>query len=161
MRRRRKVELKEKGWSDEKIREAEIMLEKELKHDTHYSKIVFWTAIIVTVLGNFFVSLVLIPLLLFMQGWVLYSVVIVLAFLVGYLYNFLITDIGHLKLHHHLAASILIPLLALGNIIAMMSVAEMYVGQTIPHQSGFVAFVFTVFFLLPYIIDRIRHHIKR
>ena len=122
MKTNKRLELKEKGWSEKEIVHAEEALNRAERHDVHFSKIVFWSALIVTIFGNFIVSLVLIPFLIVLNKFVLYAVVVLLAGSIGFLYKLLITDIGHLEKKHHIAASIFVPLIAIANIVGMVIV---------------------------------------
>lgn len=155
-----KTRLQEKGWDDAEIQKAEQALARDLHYDVHFSRIVFWSAIIVIVFANMVVAGVLIPFLIALNEWVLYSAVIILAGTVGFLYNFLITDIGHLERKHHLGAGILVPLLALGNIVAVVILSNKVIQDAkipnVQHDPYAIGIVFAVAFILPYIIDRLR-----
>ncbi len=154
-----KLRLKEKGWSEEEIVHAETALDRAEKQDVHFSKIVFWSALIVTILGNFVVSLILIPFLIVLNKWVLYAIIILLAGSIGFLYKLLITDVGHLEKKHHIAASIAVPLIALANIIGMVLVSNKFIRdlkvENVQHNPVIVAVVFAVVLILPYVLHKI------
>ncbi len=156
----KRTQLKEKGWSEQEIRKAEAALERSENYDLQFSKIVFWSAIVVVVFANILIAGVLIPFLIALNQWVLYSAVIILGGTVGFLYNFLITDIGHLERKHHVWAGILVPLLALGNIITVVLLSNRFIQdakiQNVQHNPYLIGIVFVIAFILPYIIDRIR-----
>ncbi|HLC70562.1 MAG TPA: hypothetical protein VJI32_01055 [Candidatus Nanoarchaeia archaeon] len=155
-----KARLQEKGWKDTDITKAEAALERDLRYDVHFSRIVFWSAIIVIVFANILVAGVLVPLLIALNEWVLYSAVVILAGTVGFLYNFLITDIGHLEKKHHIWAGILVPILALGNIIAVVLLSNRFIEaahiQNVEQDPYLIGILFAMAFILPYIIDRMR-----
>ena len=158
----KKTELKEKGWSDKEIKHAQAVLEKSEHHDVFFSKIVFWSALVVTIFANVLVSLILVPFLIVLNQWVLFSLIILLGGTIGFLYNFLITDIGHLEKKHHLLASIIIPVIALANLVVMVIysnrfIVELKVNNPL-HNPWVVAAIFVIAFILPYFIDRIRKH---
>ncbi len=153
------LKLKQKGWSEEEIKHAERELEKVTAYDVHFSKIVFWSALVVIIFGNMLVSFILIPFLIVLNQTFLFFITIVLGLLIGFVYNFLVTDIGHLRKKHHVAASIIIPLLAIANIIGVALAAESLTKNvTVQHQHNpwIVGVIFAVAFVLPYIVDRIR-----
>ena len=155
----KKLELKEKGWSEEEIIHAENALDRAEKQDVHFSKIVFWSALIVTIFGNFIVSLILIPFLIVLNKWVLYGIVVLLAGSIGFLYKLLIMDIGHLEKKHHISASIAVPLIALANIIGMVLVSNKFIRdlkvENVQHNPVMVAIVFAVVLILPYVFSKI------
>ena len=156
----KKVQLQEKGWSEVEIQHAQAALERTERYDVQFSKIVFWCAIIVVIFANIVVAGVLIPFLIALNQWVLYSAIIILAGTVGFLYNFLITDIGHLERKHHVWAGILIPILALGNIIAVVLLSNKFIEDAhisnVKQNPYMIGVMFALAFILPYIIDRIR-----
>tara|TARA_Y100000310_G_C20647066_1_gene797251 strand:- start:883 stop:1371 length:489 start_codon:yes stop_codon:yes gene_type:complete len=158
MKETKKKELKDKGWKDTEIKHAEEALEKSTRHDAHFSKIVFWSALLVIVFGNLVVSVVLIPFLVALNKNFLYVIVVLLAGIIGFLYNFLIHDMGHLEKKHHITAGILVPLIALGNVVVMVLLsnrftADIKIGE--PHNPWIIASVFAVAFILPYIFTKI------
>ena len=164
MKQKQKLKLTEKGWSEEEIIHAEDALDRAEKQDIHFSKIVFWSALIVTIFGNFIVSLILIPFLIVLNKWVLYSIVILLAGSIGFLYKLLITDIGHLEKKHHIAASIVVPLIAIANIVGMVLVSNKFIRdlrvENVQHNPIMVAIVFAVVLISPYVLHQIFSVIK-
>ncbi len=164
MKSERKEQLKGKGWSEDEIEHAEQELEKAASHDVHFSKIIFWSSLVVIIFGNLLVSLVLIPFLIVFSKWMLYSVVILLAATIGFLYSFLVKDIGHLKKKHHISAGIIIPLIALANMVMMVLFSNKFIKgikiNTEPHNPWLVAIIFAVAFIVPYVISQIREYLQ-
>ena len=152
--------LKEKGWNNQEIDQAQAILERMKQHEVHFSKIVFWSALLVIIFANVIVSLILIPFLIVLNQWVLFFLIILLGGTIGFLYNFLITDIGHLEKRNHLLASVIIPIVALANLVVMVIfsnqfITELKVNNPL-HNPWIVAIVFVIAFILPYVIDSIR-----
>jgi len=160
MKPQRKDELRQKGWREEDLLKAEAILDKTTKHDIFFSKIVFWSALLVIIFANLLVSIILIPFLITLYDLVLYAIVAVLGLVIGFLYNFLITNIGLLETKHHRAASIIIPIIAVGNVVVMVLTANKFIENiqinNQPHNPWIVAAVFGGAFILPYIVDQIR-----
>lgn len=165
MKPQRRDELKQKGWREEELIRAEAILDKATKHDIFFSKIVFWSALVVIVFANLLISLILIPFLIALYDVVLYAIVAVLGLVIGFLYNFLITDIGLLETKHHRAASIIIPIIAMGNVVVMVLTANRFIENiqinNQPHNPWIVAAIFGGAFILPYIVDQIRKSLQR
>ena len=165
MRQQRKEELRQKGWREEDLAKAEAILDKTTKHDIFFSKIVFWSALVVIIFANLLISIILIPFLITLYDLVLYAIVAILGLVIGFLYNFLITDIGLLETKHHRAASIIIPIIAVGNIVVMVLTANKFIENiqinNQPHNPWAVAAVFGGAFILPYIVDQIRRAFQR
>jgi len=157
---KKKEELLKKGWSEKELKKAEAALEKTELKDIFFSKITFWSALIVIIFANLIVSLILIPFLIVLNKWILYSTIVILAGVIGFLYNFLVLNIGHLEKKHHVLAGIIVPVLALANMIVMVSVSNQFIAdlkvQNPPHNPYILGAIFAVAFILPYIFSRIR-----
>jgi hypothetical protein len=148
--------LQEKGWPDQEIIRAKEALEKADKQDVFFSKIVFWSALVVVVFANVMISLILIPFLIFLSSWVLYSIVALLGLMIGFVYNFLITDIKHLEWHHHLLAGIILPVIALANMFVMVIFSNRYAEKAaFSHTNSpwLIGIIFAGTFILPAIVD--------
>lgn|SRR3989338_2245892 len=159
-----KIELLKKGWTEKEILKAERILKSTATREISFSKLVFATTLVVIIFANIIVSLVLIPFLVVFDSWLLYSLVIILAGLVGFLYTFLISNITHLEQKHHLLATLIIPLIAIVNLFVMVFVSNKYVlemkGQLAQHNPWIISIVFALAFITPSIIEHIRLHIK-
>lgn len=160
MKKHRPLKLAEKGWSESQIRHAESILSKTEHHDVFFARIVFWSAIIIIIFANLIVSLVLIPFLIVFSNWILYSIIILLSGTIGFLYNYLITDIGHLERKHHIAASIIIPIIALTNMIIMIYISNRFIQdlkvKNDLHDPWLISIIFVLAFILPFLIDQFR-----
>jgi len=160
MKKHRPLRLAERGWNETQIRRAETILNRAEPHDIFFSKIVFWSAILLIIFANLLVSLILIPFLIVFSNWILYSIIILLAGAIGFLYNYLITDIGHLERKHHVAASIIIPLLALANMIVMIYISNRFIQdlkvKNPLHDPWLISIIFVLAFILPFLIDQMR-----
>jgi len=158
---KRKAVLVHKGWGEKEIRHAEAVLERADRYDIFFSRMVFWSALLVIIFANLIVSLILIPFLIALEGWILYSAIILLGMMVGFVYNFLITDVSHLERKHHIWAGILVPLIAVLNMVGMVLVSNKVVAglpiEITPNNPWIVAGVFVLAFVTPYIIDSILH----
>ncbi len=152
--------LRRKGWNEREIAKAERIVNVPQPHDSHFSRIVFWSALIVIIFANLVVSLVLIPFFIIFHAWMLYSIIILLAGSIGFLYNLLITDIGHLQRKHHVWAGIIVPIIAAANMIIMVLVANQFIAethtQTATQSPWLIAAVFSGVLILPYLFGLLR-----
>ncbi len=100
-----------------------------------------------------------------LSSWILYGIVILLALVMGTLYNFLIKDIGHLEAKHHLLAAVIIPLIALANVLVMVLAGNKLIAQAQinnePHNAVIMALVFAVSFILPVLVNRLKLHLSK
>ena len=152
----RKQQLYQKGWTQVELHKAESLLDHTDPNHLFFSKIVFWSALLVIIIGNILVSLVVIPFLFFLQPQALYAIVVILALVIGALYNFLITDIELLERKHHILASIIVPLFAALNFILVVLYSNQYMqklGDSAQYNPWVVSLLFAVVFLVPFLWD--------
>ena len=149
--------LEKKGWNEKEIQKVTSVLDKQREHDAFFSRIIFYSALLVIIFANVFVSFSVLFLSVALSSWLLYLVVTVLALTIGFLYSYLITDIGHLERRHHLFAGVIIPLIAIGNIILIAVVGNKIILDlglnTGRHNPWILGIVFGFMFLVPSLID--------
>ncbi|PIN73470.1 hypothetical protein COV20_04570 [Candidatus Woesearchaeota archaeon CG10_big_fil_rev_8_21_14_0_10_45_16] len=159
----RKVELREKGWSSQEIHKAEKALEEASRHDIAFSRMIFWSALLLTVVANFLVTAVLIPFLAFFEPWTLYVTMSIIALMIGFVYNFLLSDIAHIEARHHILAGIIVPVIAIGNVVLMIFASDRLLSGSdivVTEDPWTLAGVFVAAFLLPYLLGRLRYLFK-
>lgn len=161
MKHQTQLKLRAKGVSASELARTKKILDHPRSHDPHFAKVVFYSALIVIVFANIIISAVLIPFLVLISGPILYTITTILALMVGFLYNFLITDIGHLEKHHHIFASIITPLIALANLALITFAANKYAITA--NNPIIIATLFAIAFILPSIIGKLHnmHHANK
>jgi len=159
-----KDRLKKKGWTDEEIEKTLRIFEKAEENKRPslilLDKLVYWVAILLVIIGNFVISVVLIPLLLTMQSAItLYFIIFILAIAFGLLFSLLLGDIGTINREKLIMPEIFIPIIAVINIWVVVYIAN-YISQRFEefklHNPVIVVLVYVVAFSLPYIIQKIR-----
>ena len=157
-----KHKLRKKGWLEHEIEHAEKIIEKGIektKYGHNLDLFVYWTALVVTLVGNIAVSFVLIPFLFMVEGFVLYVIIFVIAVMFGFVFNLLIKDIDNMEVHHHLIAGIFIPFIAIINVFIIVRFSNVLASQVafldIPKTDPLpVAIVYVVGFILPYLVSK-------
>ena len=151
-----KKSLAEKGWSKKDISRAVKIIEKakENKHPKIkiLDKSVYWISLLLAILGNFIISVSLIPVLLVLKNFQLYAVIITMGVSFGLLFELLIRTI-ELKTHHHIFLSILMPLVALINIMIIGVISnnlEKIISLQNQQNPFFVGIAYALSFMLPY-----------
>lgn len=150
--------LKLKGWTDEDIQHAIKVLEKaeKKKHPATFflDKMVFIIALLLAVMGNIFIAVRIIPLLVTLNDTFINIILILLGFSFGSLFALLIHDIEKLSFGHHLIASIIMPLTA---IFTMFMIVDITNGLTVIegfkyHNPWITGIIYAISFLIPYIV---------
>lgn len=154
--------LSQKGWSIPEIAKIKQASAHSEQYDKHFSKIVFWSSLLVIIVANVLVSLVLIPVLVALTNLLLYAIVVVLGGTIGLLYHFLIRDIGHLEKKHHLLAGIIVPVIALANLVLAVLWSNRFIGdigvQNQPHNAWLLGAVFAVALIVPAVVGGIKRN---
>lgn len=152
-----KIALQQKGWAQEEIAKAEVLLERVESYDRHFSKIVFAIAVVVTLFAHILVAVVLIPLLIALNQKIVSIIVVILGGMLGFIYQFLVKDIGHLKRKHHLLAGIIVPLFALATTVLVVLVSNKFITdlkiKNTLHNPWVIGVLFAIAFMVPQIIS--------
>ena len=153
--------LEKRGWKNKEIAKAGSIVENANVHKTKENlfleKRVFWILLAVIIVGNFAISVALVPLLLALKGIALYFLIIVLGISFGMLYELVIRTIEHLEKRHHLFLAAMIPLVALGSAFLISREANELVLKfklNNIHEPAMIGLAYSVSFVLTYIIYR-------
>lgn len=167
---RKKVKKKHvvsRGWVEEAVaHDADhVVREKHVPHDPYLSRVVFWSSVFVVIVANILTSVALVPLFAVLTPLFLNVVVAVVALSLGFLYNLLIIDIGHLGRRHHLLAGVIVPLIAVANVVVMAGVGNQIIDalaiQNVKQSPLISAVVYGVAFIVPFLVDRLLVRMKK
>ena len=160
--------MKAKGWSkkeiDDAIKKMHSPKKKHKEYAVYSSSILYWTTLLVLLVSNLLVAIVLIPFLVVIDSGFIYLIIALLGFVFGILFNHLIRDIEHLERHHHVAATVFIPLVAVLNLFAIIPVTNTVrmLLELGPIQSPVViAATYVCAFILPYLWSSIREGLEK
>lgn len=153
--------LEKKGWKKKEIINA-VDIIKKAKHSKTTGNLflerrIYWILLIIIIAANFAISVALIPVLVVLKGMFLYIVLMLLGIVFGLLFELVIRSIEHLEKKHHLLLAVLIPLIALANAFVISNVSNNLMSTLSLanlHNSLVVALVYSVSFVLPYIVYR-------
>lgn len=161
--------LREKGWEEHEINHALEIMHSEEKQQKHIhikkdmNKTIYWTVLLVLTIGNFLISIIMIPFLLVLETYQVEIIVTVIGLIFGSLFNLIIRDIEHIESKHHFAAALFIPALAIINVFVMVSVANTFSARfnlMNAKNPVFVSLFYVGAFVIPYIIGEIRDYVK-
>ncbi len=158
---KRKLRVVNENFIQQQIKGMDkIATERHEVHDVFLARMVFWSSIAVVVIANILTSIVLIPFLSVLSSWFRNFVVVVIALIMGFLYNYLLIDIGHMDRRHHLLAGVVVPLIAVVNVVVMVGISNQIIDsfaiQTMKQSQLAVGLMYGIAFIIPYVIDRMR-----
>ena len=154
--------LKKKGWTKKEINDT-LKIFREAKNNKHpaikfLDKSVYWIALAAAILGNFIISVVLIPFLLTLRDFQLYLVIITIGVTFGSLFELLIRSITHLEARHHLFFGFLVPIIAIINVFVITTYSKglekkLMIGSA--YNPLVVSVVYGAAFIIPYVFYRL------
>ena len=153
--------LEKRGWSEKEISKAVEIIHnaKQLKtqETRFFEKRIYWILLFVIIAANFAISVALIPILMTLNGMLLYFIIIVLGIIFGLLFELVIRSIEHLEKRHHILLVILIPLTALANVFVISRISN-NLSQVLSLKNIqnpiLISIIYAASFVLPYIIYR-------
>lgn len=153
--------LEKKGWKKRDIITAVDIIYDAKKNKpsdiTFLEKRIYWILLVAIIAANFAISVALIPVLMALKGTFLYIILIVLGVVFGLLFELVIRSIEHIEKKHHLLLAVLIPLIALANAFVISNISNNLMATLSLanlHNSLVVALVYSISFVLPYIVYR-------
>ena len=153
--------LEKRGWHKQEIEKAIGIIKKAKQNKTKESmfleKRIFWILLIVLMAANFSVSVALIPLLMALNGFLLYFAIVILGAVFGLVFELVVRTIEHLDSRHHLALAVLIPLTALVNILLISGLSNDLAARLSLqnfHSPYIIGLVYAISFALPYLVYR-------
>ncbi len=159
-----KKTLEEKGWETKDIEKAMNIMQKSPTYDkkraSKISTLLYWMTLILIIVGNLLLSVVLVPFLLVMDGFVLYLMIFIVALIWGLLFNIVLKDIEELDVKNHIIAGIFIPFIAVFNVYIIASLSnqvERALDITqIQHNPAIIGAVYVFAFMIPFLITKIK-----
>ena len=156
--------MKSSHQNPAKILTSEKMRKKHVFYVKENQKIFHMIALIVLGIASMLATLILVPFLLFFSASSVYVIVLISGLLFGMIFGYMILDLQHLNHRHHIISGIFVPIMAIINILLMMSltkkVAAFFLIE-LKHDPLTVAMFYLIGFLLPYLfmgmVDYIRN----
>ncbi len=161
--------LKAKGWHDDEIEKTMAIVESAKKKKTSFiimsEAIVYWIALFLMIIGNFFMSVLLIPFQLAFSAKFVYIAVALLGLSFGIIFTVILWEIENLETKRYIVEWIFIPAIALINVYIMVVLSN-YIAKLIRNQgalqnASIMAVAYVVSFVLPYAVFKAYQHIKR
>jgi hypothetical protein len=163
------IGLADKGWARADIQHAsDILAHAEAVKSPSMrflEQTAFWIALLIAIMGNFILSVVLVPFLLLLEGAGLYFTIFVIGMTFGFVFHVLIRYIEDLGQGQHIIAGAFIPALALINIYIIAHFSnrlEILLQLPIaPNSPLGVSVTYVIAFVLPYLSRHFEHVKKR
>jgi lipopolysaccharide export LptBFGC system permease protein LptF len=140
----------------------EFVEEREKKKqavELNMQRFVAWTAMLLLICINALGALLLLPFMLFFEGYAQYAVVAVFAVGFGFIFNMMIHSLKHLGDKHHIIAAVVVPCFAIVDLVILFFLLEKIstvLKITVQHNYTVIIVLFILAFIIPYLFDIIR-----
>ncbi len=155
-----KIHLIKKGWRPQDLIKAESIIDKDSNHSKKFSRRVFLSSLFLVLFGTMVVAFLLIPLLIFLESFLIYIFITMLSLSLGFMYNLLINEIGFLKKKHHLLSVISLFILSLSSMFLLVSKVNQFISKNsfgnLSYEPFLISIIFSFSFITPYIISLIK-----
>lgn len=153
-----------KEWSSDLAVKTDEILRRAEERKPRWIRVVdsalYWVLMLSAIIGNFVVSVVLVPFLLILKGWSLYFSLLFIGASFGWLFSFILLNLEKLQTKHHIIASIFIPSLALINVGIMAVLSNKLIVlmelPTQPHNPFLVGAAYVLGYVIPYAIMHLK-----
>jgi hypothetical protein len=155
--------LRKKGWSEDEINRVSRIFEespgKKSSTIVTLDKVAYWTGLFLAILGNFVISVLLIPFLILMKSFYLYLALIFLGIIFGWVFNVLLQDLESIRTGQHVIAWIFIPVISIINVYVMANlsnfIATLMEIKSGIHEAPLVSAVYVFSFMFPYALSKL------
>jgi hypothetical protein len=161
--------LKIKGWTESDIQKAVQIISqaqnKKPKNILFLDSTIYWLVLFVALIGNFIISILLIPFMLAIEGIGLFFIITLIGFAFGAFFDLLIRDLRNIQNKEVIVAGVFLPLLALINVSLMAEFAN-YLQErlgllTTQHNPFVISVIYVFAFILPYLFKTIMNHYNK
>lgn len=164
-----KEAVSQKPWSpEEKERVLGIIergREKKPQKIKFLDEVVYWVFLIIAILGNFILSVVLVPFMLILTGFYLFAVLFIIGLAFGMVINSIMREIQKIETKKHIIPILLIVALALINVYIITTFTnrlEILLEVTTPaHDPIILSITYTLAFIMPYLFSEYRLAMKK
>ena len=123
--------------------------------------LLYWLILVISIIGNFIISIVLVPVLVALEGVPLYFSIFLLSTSFGYFFTFILNSIEKLQPRQNVIAMILIPAIALINVTIITLLSNkliLLLGlKTLFHSPYLIAPLYVGGYVLPQGIKTLFH----
>ncbi|MGM5484923.1 MAG: hypothetical protein ACQEP1_03565 [Nanobdellota archaeon] len=129
------------------------------QYPKEHQRVFYSIAIIVLAVVSFFASISMVPLLIFFDT--VWPILLISGFVLGMVFTYMVLDLQHLERRHHLLLGLVVPAIAVIDVLIMVSlgnrVAEHF-SMDFSHNPLNIAVFYIAGFLVPYIVAEVRDY---
>jgi|FLOH01.1.fsa_nt_gi uncharacterized membrane protein YhaH (DUF805 family) len=145
-----------KGWSNKEINDTIKILQagkkKRKLSNLFFDSFVYWTGLLIMILGNFAFSIIITFLLISSQKGIIYVLSFFLAACFSIVIASLVKDLDHLDKKHHVSYLLIIPIVGLITFFLTSKFADSQLSALqVTHNNPWIAgIIYFAGFIIPY-----------
>ena len=124
-------------------------------------KLLYWMGMLLLVVSSFYISLLLVPLMLLFDLAPLLFVVVLIGLFFGFIISYVVNSLEHLEAKHHIFLGLITPLIAIANVFFVVAVAKrvgIALNIVIRHDPYLISMIYMVALILPYLLFKMTEH---
>ena len=164
-----KKAIEEKPWAPEEKARVLDIIERGRRQKPRRVRIAdelaYWMFLLLAIVGNFVLSVILVPFMLILSGFYLFGLLFLLGFAFGLLINVILKEIQKIEVKQHVIPILLIVALALINIYIIARFTnklELLLQLPTPaHNPLLVSATYVIAFTLPYLYSEYKRATRK
>ncbi|MBW2973226.1 hypothetical protein KY346_02440 [Candidatus Woesearchaeota archaeon] len=161
--------IEKKPWAPEEKARVLDIIERGRKQKPRRVRIAdelaYWMFLLLAIVGNFVLSVILVPFMLILSGFYLFGLLFLLGFAFGLLINVILKEIQKIEVKQHIIPILLIVALALINIYIIARFTnklELLLQLPTPaHNPLLVSATYVIAFTLPYLYSEYKRATRK
>ena len=139
----------------------------KLKHSNyakHSQKVLNSITLVVIALASVITTILTMPFILFFQSYLMYAFVLLIGLVFGFIFSFMVTDLKHLEKKGHLLLSLVIPIIAVVNIIIMIYMLRhlaLRFDLILEHDPIILASLYLLGYVIPYLFFSLVAYVRQ
>ena len=149
--------------SPEEIISSYDLKAKHSNYAKHSQKILNSVTLVVIALASIITTILTMPFILFFQSYLMYVFVLLIGLVFGFIFSFMVTDLKHLEKKGHLLLSLVIPIIAVVNIVIMIYMLRnlaLRFDLILEHNPVILATLYLLGYVIPYLFFSLVAYVK-
>jgi cation transport ATPase len=148
----------------EEIINSKKLKEKYSIYNKHSQNVFNLITLVVISLASMITTLVTMPFMLFFNSYLMYGFILLIGLIFGLIFSFMVIDLKHIERKGHLFLSILVPIIAILNIIIMIFMAKHLTTKfnlTFEHNPFILATLYLLGYVIPYLFFSLLIYVRQ
>lgn len=136
---------------------------KHVSYAKHSQKVFNSITLVVIALASVITTIVTLPFIIFFNSYLMYSFILLVGLVFGFIFSFMVNDLKHLEKQGHLLLSLLIPSIAIINIFVMVYMLKHLVERfdiIFSHNPVILSTLYLLGYVIPYLFFSLLTYVR-